>query len=166
MSDLQQSKVINTDPDFSDMEQLQTTVYNAVNTIAVMEKLVEDPPNGGQEISFTLEEYTGLQVILAGAKAALNHVANVVIDLEDLQLRKQKKADKALSGLSPEQLELITSLASDMATDEVNPVTLATKDSVRMTMARFQAACEDLSDEECEEEIRRHQYQVYQDGSE
>ncbi len=81
MSNLE-SKFIESDPDLNQYEQLQTTIYNAVNTIAVLEKLVEDPPDGGEHITFDLEQYTGLQTILAGAKAALNHVADMVIDME------------------------------------------------------------------------------------
>ncbi len=77
-----QNALIETDLGLSHYERLQQTVYNAVNTLAVLEQLVVDPRDGGEPITYDTEQITGMQVILSTAKGALNHVADVVIDME------------------------------------------------------------------------------------
>ena len=62
----------------TETQRLQSTVFNAVNVFAVLETLLADPAGGSNEITFGLEEYTGLQVIIAGAKGALKYVADEI----------------------------------------------------------------------------------------
>jgi hypothetical protein len=62
--------------------------------------------------------------------------------------------------LSDDQQETIAILINDIVEENVNPVNVATRDAARIVLARFEAAAETLSDDECAAELARYMTDV------
>ena len=133
----------------------QTTIFRVHQALTIFERILNTQPDSTGNLMLTLDcnEVSGLQYLLQGIRDALLEAAEALtgperFDEDDAALCKD------FAQLSAEQQATITDLMDDIIVGKDGPGAVDVS-AARLVLARFDAAVNDLSAEECAEELKQ-----------
>ncbi len=127
--------------------------------LAIVEEHLHDQVCSNGEEVHDGAYYAGLELSVQAAREAAQSLSEA---LEGCGTAKATDPElfQNLARLTPDQREIVEHLVYDIASKEVRPVNVATAESARIALARFEAEVADLAPEQCASGLAAYDFDV------